>query len=132
MPQGRSTYLAARTGRLDVGIDALCIRRVVPREGWDGPEPIDLDLLLQEPAAEGTPATVLVLEGGDDACIVSTAHPLIVRELSPTRLCELPSALWQGVPAAAFLRIVREPGEPPLFVLNHRALAPGPAPRLPA
>jgi hypothetical protein len=120
-----ATYLAARTGNLDVGIDAHCIDRVLPRSEWDGPEPIDLDLLIEGRASDPATATVLVLDCGGTLCAISTGHPLVVRELAATRLFELPSVLWPGLPSAAFLRLAREPDAPPLLILNHRGVSRG-------
>jgi len=116
-----ATFLALRTATFDLGLEAAFVKAVVPRRGWTGSEPFDLDQLVAQ-AAHAPDTQVLVIDDRQGPRAVQTTFPLVLRTVARNELYGLPPVLRRGGPSASFSRIAQEAHAPVLLVLDHGAL----------
>lgn len=118
----RSTFLAARLGSSDLGLETSRVRRVVPASEWDGPPAVDLSLLTFGEAEEQTAVHIILVETSSGERALATSRPLVVRQCEHDEPVSLPPEIWPTDSLSPFSGLLCQPGQPPLLILAHRAL----------
>lgn len=122
-----ATFLVLRADRVDLGLPAAQVARVVDRADWTAAEPADVEQLLgvfrmgsRAPAAPCARVLILKTPGGEAA--VGTARALLVREILVNQLCELPPLVSPGGAPRVLARVAQPEGAPPLLEIDPAAL----------
>ena len=111
-------FLAVRTGPHEVGMVAECVKRVVVRADWEGPEPPDLEQLIAGARPRGACRHVLVVSTEHDEWSLGTVREIVLRVLPVCEIHELPALLWEPETPSVIHSIATVPHTPPLFVLD--------------